>query len=107
MVLLEKKTIGEVLMECGVISGGQLNVAMKLLEPGRKSGEELVDIGIISSDELEAALELVLAEILVGMGYADEIDVFGSSRIRVVIDSQLPIAVDFSSGEDFEDLSDF
>ena len=106
MVLLEK-TIGEVLVECGVISRNQLNMAMKLLEPGRKSGEELVEIGVISSDELEVALELVLAEILVGMGYADEIDVFGSSRIKVSVDDQLPIAVNFFSSEDFEDFSDF
>ena len=106
MVLLEK-TIGEVLVECGVISRSQLNMAMKLLEPGRKSGEELVEIGVISSDELEVALELVLAEILVGMGYVNEIDVFGSSRTKVAIDDQLPIAVNFFSGEDFEDFSDF
>jgi hypothetical protein len=106
MVLLEKN-IGEVLVECGVISRSQLDMAMKLLEPGRKTGEELLGIGIISSDELEAALELLLAEILVGMGYADEIDIFGSSRTRVVLDDQLPIAANTFSGEDLNDFSDF
>ena len=80
----KEKKMEEILLERGVISKNQLNMAMKIQEPGRKSAEELVNLGIITSDEMEMVLELQLAEILVGLGYADERSVFGSLRISVV-----------------------
>jgi len=83
-----RKTIGEIVVERGIISRDQLNMAVKVQESARKSGEALVDLGVISPDEFESALELLLAEILVGLGYADERTIFGSSRISVVVDSQ-------------------
>ena len=80
----EKKTIGDILLGRGMLSKSQLNMAMKVQEPARKSGEELVEIGILLPDELEVALDLQLADILVGMGYVDEKVLFGSSRTIVV-----------------------
>jgi len=92
-----KRTIGEILVERGMISRKQLNMAIKIQEPGRKSGEALVELGIISPDEFEAILELQLAEILVGLGYADEEDIFGSSRTSVSMGNQTSRSIDLYS----------
>jgi hypothetical protein len=100
----KKMTIEEILVERGIISVNQLNMAVKIQEPARKSGEELVDLGVISPDEFEVALELLLAEILVGLGYADERDIFGSSRISVVVDTRTFRSMDPCSNEDLSDL---
>ena len=100
----EMKTVGEILVERGMISRGQLNLATKIQEPGRKSGEALVDLGVMSSSEFEVVLDLMLAEILVGLGYANERDIFGSSRISVIMDSETSCSMDPCNNEG---LSDF
>jgi hypothetical protein len=100
----EMKTLGEILVERGIVTRDQLNMAMRLQEPGRKSGEALVDLGIISPGEFEVTLDLLLAEILVGLGYADERAIFGSSRIGVLMDSETSSPMDLFSNEGFSDL---
>ena len=100
-------TIGEILIENGMISRGQLCLALKMQESARMSGEALVNLGIISQGDLEITLEILLAELLVGLGYADEKAVFGSLRTGVVTDTQKYRAMNICDNEDLEDFSDF
>ena len=62
---------------------------------------------IISPDGLAAILDLLLAEILVGMGYVDERDIFGSSRISVASDSQNSQSISPHDNENCGGCSDF
>ena len=74
---VEADEVGEILVQQGTISRSQLVMVMSIMEPARKSGEALLDAGIVSEDEFEAALDLLLADIVVGLGYADEKEIFG------------------------------
>jgi CheY-like chemotaxis protein len=81
----QKKTIAEILLERGIVTRTQLNMAMRFQGTGRRLGEELAALGIISGDEFETALELQLAEMLVDLGYADEEDIFSCYALQLGI----------------------
>lgn len=84
----DKTALGEILIEDGVITRSQFKTAMKIQEPARITGEELVNLGVISSLEFEMALELQFAELLVGLGYVDENQMFGTLRVKVDLDQR-------------------
>jgi len=105
MKLTDGNTIGDILIERGLISKSQLDMALKVQEPGRKSAESIALIGLISSDELAIIFEWQLGETIVGLGYADEKSVFGALRIGVVPRNYHTVNV-FNS-KDLKDFSDF
>ena len=80
--------MGQILLERGMISRGQLEMARSVQKSARESGEASVRNGAVSQTALDMTLDLLLAEILVGLGYVDEKDVFGSSRILVLPNMQ-------------------
>ena len=80
--------MGQILLDRGMISRSQLEMARSIQESARRSGEASVRNGAVSRTELDMTLDLLLAEILVGLGYIDERDVFGQSRILVLRDIQ-------------------
>ena len=84
MKQIDRETVGDILLERGLISRSQLDMALKIQEPGKKSAEFLAVLGIITSDELAVIIEWQLGETIVGMGYADERSVFGALRIGVI-----------------------
>ncbi len=83
MKLPRQMMIGDILIARGAITRSQLNMAMKFHEPARTMGKALVAEGVISPDDLDMALGWLLAEVIVGLGYAGEREVFGSLRIGV------------------------
>jgi len=78
-----KSSLGEILIEDGIISRGQLNIALKIQAPARTTGSELVRLGVISACELYIALEALLAKILIALGYADEVYQHTAGRKKV------------------------
>ena len=102
MKLTERDTVGNILLERGQISRSQLDMALKVQEPGRKSAEFLEATGIITRDELAVILEWQLGETIVGMGYADERSVFGELRIGVA-----PLGFHAMNDFDSKNLKDF
>jgi hypothetical protein len=74
----DSTTIGDILVDENIISSDQLNIALKLQETARTTGSELVDRGVISPYELRLALEVLLVDILIGLGYADEGEIYGT-----------------------------
>ncbi len=84
MDLSKQTMIGEILVARGRITRSQLSMAKKLQETACITGEMLVADELISSEDLDIALGWQLAETIVGLGYADEREVFGSLRISVV-----------------------
>lgn len=72
--------LGDMLVRDGIISKDQLKIALKLQEPARVSGGELVGMGVISPCEFRLYLEVLLADIIMGLGYADEREIYGSSK---------------------------
>ena len=98
--------IGEILIARGHITRSQLNMAQRLQETARRSGATLVADGIISSKEFDIALGWQLAETIVGLGYAEEREVFGSLRISVAkgcIGTGIDIQYDNKELDDFSD----
>lgn len=86
MSLNSKSSLGEILIEDGIISRGQLNIALKIQAPARITGSELVRLGVISACELYVALEALLANILMALGYADERELFDIHPIKMTPD---------------------
>ena len=85
----EKKSIGETLVENGLISRTQLDTAMKLQESQRKPGEEPVIPEAASSEEFGMAMDLQLAETILGLGYVDEKDILFCYALRLGADCRL------------------
>ena len=100
----DENTIGMMLLKEGTISRSQLSTAMMLRESARKSGETLVELGVISPTEFAVALEFMMAEILVGLGYAEEQRVFGSMRIQSAMEIQTFSDTEFCIDEDLLDF---
>ena len=108
MGLIEAMTpIGEILIEDGVISRDQLNMALTIQEPARKSGQVIVDSGAMSKGMFQLMLEVQLVEILVDLGYASEEEIYGPLRAGMFPDSQLRDDLDPYDDEDVDDFSDF
>jgi hypothetical protein len=80
-----RTVIGEILVEDGVITREQLNMALKFQESARESGQTLVDSDVISAPMLELMLEVQLVEVIVDLGYADENEIYGPSRSSLML----------------------
>ena len=80
-----RTVIGEILVEDGIITREQLNMALKFQESARESGQTLVDSDVISAPMLELMLEVQLVEILVDLGYADENEIDDPSRSNLML----------------------
>ena len=78
-----KTALGEILVEEGIISRDQLNIALKIQAPALVTGRELVKLGVVSACELYIALEALLANILIDLGYADERGLFDIHPITI------------------------
>ncbi len=83
MSLNNKSFLGEILVEDGIISRDQLNIALKIQAPARITGRKFVKLGVVSACELYIALEALLANILMDLGYADERGLFGINPIAM------------------------
>jgi len=103
---LSKQTmIGEILVARGHITRSQLNMAIRLQETARSSGEMLVADGTISSKEFDIALGWQLAEVIVGLGYAEEREVFGSLRMGVAKECiRTGMDIQYDNLDDFSDF---
>ena len=85
----EKKTIGEVLVERGLISREQLNTAMKLQESEKQPGDEPAIPSTAPANEFGTTLDLQLAETLVGLGYVHEKDILFCYALQLGADYRL------------------
>ncbi|MBD3182527.1 hypothetical protein GF312_09560 [Candidatus Poribacteria bacterium] len=83
MEIFRNSPLGESLVEDGIITRNQLNIAMMIQDASRKSGEAIVKSGKLSAAEFKITMEAQLADIIMGLGYASEEDIFGTPILNV------------------------